>query len=75
MEKREMLYEGKAKKVFKTEQEPLILASSGTGAMESAVINTLNQGDKVLVINGGKFGERWIKICQAYGINAAKKLY
>ncbi|WP_242347860.1 pyridoxal-phosphate-dependent aminotransferase family protein [Mucispirillum schaedleri] len=58
------------KKVFKTEQEPLILASSGTGAMESAVINTLNQGDKVLVINGGKFGERWIKICQAYGINA-----
>ncbi len=38
--------------------------------MESAVINTLNQGDKVLVINGGKFGERWIKICQAYGINA-----
>ena len=58
------------KKVFKTEQEPLILASSGTGAMESAVINTLNQGDKVLVINGGQFGERWIKICQAYGINA-----
>lgn len=58
------------KKVFKTEQDPLILASSGTGAMESAVINTLNQGDKVLVINGGKFGERWIKICQAYGINA-----
>ncbi len=58
------------KKVFKTKQEPLILASSGTGAMESAVINTLNQGDKVLVINGGKFGERWIKICQAYGINA-----
>lgn len=58
------------KKVFKTEQEPLILASSGTGAMDSAVINTLNQGDKVLVINGGKFGERWIKICQAYGINA-----
>ena len=58
------------KKVFKTEQEPLILASSGTGAMESAVINTLNQGDKVLVINGSKFGERWIKICQAYGINA-----
>lgn len=58
------------KKVFKTEQEPLILASSGTGAMESAVVNTLNQGDKVLVINGGKFGERWIKICQAYGINA-----
>ena len=48
------------KKVFKTEQEPLILASSGTGAMEAAVVNTLNREDKVLVINGGKFGERWI---------------
>lgn len=58
------------KKVFKTSQEPLILASSGTGAMESAVVNTLNQGDKVLVINGGKFGERWLKICQTYNINA-----
>lgn len=58
------------KKIFKTEQEPLILASSGTGAMESAVVNTLNKNDKVLVINGGKFGERWIKICQSYGINA-----
>ena len=58
------------KKVFKTSQEPLILASSRTGAMESAVVNTLNQGDKVLVINGGKFGERWLKICQTYNINA-----
>lgn len=58
------------KKVFKTSQEPLILASSGTGAMESAIVNTLNQGDKVLVINGGKFGERWLKICQTYNINA-----
>ena len=58
------------KKVFKTKQEPLILASSGTGAMESAVVNTLSSGDKALVINGGKFGERWLKICQTYGINA-----
>ena len=59
------------KRVFKTEQEPLILASSGTGAMEAAVVNTLNREDKVLVINGGKFGERWIKICQTYGINVS----
>ncbi len=58
------------KKVFKTQQEPLILASSGTGAMESAIVNTLNKGDHVLVINGGKFGERWLKICQTYGIDA-----
>ncbi len=59
------------KKVFKTQQEPLILASSGTGAMEAAVVNTLNKGDHVLVINGGKFGERWLKICQNYGIDTA----
>ena len=59
------------KKIFKTNSEPLILASSGTGAMEAAVVNTLSQGDKVLVINGGKFGERWIKICNTYGINVS----
>lgn len=57
------------KKVFKTKEEPLILASSGTGAMESAVVNTLSQGDRALVINGGKFGERWTKICKSYGVN------
>lgn len=58
------------KRIFKTEQEPLILASSGTGAMEAAIINTLSKNDKVLVINGGKFGERWLKICSSYSVNA-----
>jgi aspartate aminotransferase-like enzyme len=36
--------------------------------MEAAVTNTTSPGDRVLVVNGGKFGERWGKICQAYGI-------
>lgn len=54
------------KKVFKTNEEVLILLGSGTAAMEAAVVNTINKGDKVLVINGGKFGERWMKICSAY---------
>jgi len=36
--------------------------------METAVINTLNPGDKVITISGGKFGERWGKICRAYGV-------
>ncbi|MFQ6108785.1 MAG: pyridoxal-phosphate-dependent aminotransferase family protein [Candidatus Aminicenantales bacterium] len=55
------------KYVFQTEQDVFVLASSGTGAMEMAVVNTLCPGDKVITLNGGKFGERWGKICRAYG--------
>ncbi|MDE7169205.1 MAG: alanine--glyoxylate aminotransferase family protein, partial [Mucispirillum sp.] len=57
------------KKIFKTKEEPLILVSSGTGAMEAAVTNILSEKDKALVINGGKFGERFIKIAQTYGVD------
>jgi aspartate aminotransferase-like enzyme len=56
------------KYVFGTKEEVFVLASSGTGAMEGAVANTLSRGDKALVVNGGKFGERWGKICQAFGV-------
>ena len=56
------------KKVFMTKEEVLILASSGTGAMDASICNTLSKGDKALVVNGGKFGERWLKICSAYGV-------
>ncbi|MFQ6037941.1 MAG: pyridoxal-phosphate-dependent aminotransferase family protein [Candidatus Aminicenantales bacterium] len=55
------------KYVFQTEQDVFILTSSGSGAMETAVVNTLSPGDRVITINGGKFGERWGKICRAYG--------
>ncbi|MBI3318963.1 MAG: alanine--glyoxylate aminotransferase family protein, partial [Candidatus Omnitrophica bacterium] len=58
------------KQVFKTAQEVLILTSSGTGAMEAAVVNLLSPGDQALVIRGGKFGERWGEICEAFGIRA-----
>jgi aspartate aminotransferase-like enzyme len=47
----------------------LMLASSGTGAMEAAVANLFSPGDKVLVINGGKFGERWLNIANAFGLD------
>jgi aspartate aminotransferase-like enzyme len=56
------------KTVFETKQDVFILTSSGTGAMETAVVNTLSPGDKVITINGGKFGERWGNICKAYGV-------
>jgi len=58
--------------LFQTEQEVLILAASGTGAMEAAVANTCAAGDTAIVVNGGKFGERWLKICQAFGVKAVE---
>ena len=57
------------KKLFGTKSDVLMLASSGTGAMEASVANLFSPGDKVLVINGGKFGERWLNISNAYGLN------
>ena len=60
------------KYIFDTKEEVFVLAASGTGAMEAAVVNTLSSGDKVLVINGGKFGERWGKIARAYGLDVVE---
>ena len=57
-----------AKYLFQTKQDVIILASTGTGGMESCITNLFSPGDKVLVVNGGKFGERWGKISQAYGL-------
>jgi aspartate aminotransferase-like enzyme len=54
------------KKLFGTKNDVLMLASSGTGAMEASVANLFSPGDKVLIINGGKFGERWLNISNAY---------
>jgi aspartate aminotransferase-like enzyme len=54
--------------LYQTRNDVLILCSTGTGGMEGSVTNFLSPGDDVLVINGGKFGERWTKICQAYGM-------
>lgn len=56
------------KYVFQTEEEVIILASSGTGAMEATITNLFSKGDKVIFVNGGKFGERWGKIASTYGL-------
>ena len=50
------------REVFRTGQDVLMLAASGTGAMEASITNCFSPGDEVLVINGGKFGERWTEI-------------
>jgi aspartate aminotransferase-like enzyme len=50
-----------------TQNDVLILASSGTGAMEGSVSNLTSPGDKVLVLTAGKFGERWRDLAKAFG--------
>ncbi|HTR44207.1 MAG TPA: alanine--glyoxylate aminotransferase family protein [Thermodesulfovibrionales bacterium] len=52
-----------------TKNDVLILCASGTGGMVGAVNNFFSPGDKALVVNAGNFGERWTKICKAYGLN------
>src|ERR1700761_3307182 len=50
-----------------TKNDVLLLASSGTGAMEASVSNLTSPGDRVLVLSAGKFGERWDSLAKAFG--------
>jgi aspartate aminotransferase-like enzyme len=50
-----------------TQNDVLLLSSSGTGAMEAAVSNLTSPGDRVLVLSAGKFGERWVGLAKAFG--------
>jgi aspartate aminotransferase-like enzyme len=52
--------------LFQTKQPVYILSSSGSGAMEAAVANLINPGDKAISVNSGKFGERWGDLCRAF---------
>jgi serine---pyruvate transaminase len=56
------------KYVFATENDVLVLACSGTGGMEAAVVNLVPRGGKAIVLESGKFAERWRKICETFGI-------
>jgi aspartate aminotransferase-like enzyme len=57
------------KDVYRTESDVLLFTASGTGAMESAVANLTAAGDRVAVVSHGSFGERWIAICERYGLD------
>jgi aspartate aminotransferase-like enzyme len=57
-------------RIFRTSHEVLILAASGTGAMEAAVSNLHAPGDKVVAVVAGKFGERWAELAAAFGLEA-----
>jgi len=52
--------------VFRSSSEPLMFTASGTGAMESAVANTAQPGDRIVVVSAGNFGERWAQIARAF---------
>jgi aspartate aminotransferase-like enzyme len=58
------------KMVFQTRNDVLLFASSGSGAMESAVANLLAPGDVAVVASAGKFGQRWAELCDAHGAQA-----
>jgi len=58
---------GKLKKVFQTNNDIFVLTNSGTGALETAIANTVNPGNKVLALITGNFGERFANIAKAYG--------
>lgn len=60
---------GGLKQLFKTDRDVITFASSGSGALEACVANYIEEGDKVICVNGGKFGERWMKMNKAYGAN------
>jgi len=57
------------RQVFLTESPVAVLASSGTGALEAAMISTISPGETVIVVSSGKFGQRWCQVAQAYGMN------
>jgi aspartate aminotransferase-like enzyme len=59
------------KGVFQNESDVLAFAASGSGAMESAVANLVRAGEPALVASCGKFGERWVDLCNAYGAELA----
>jgi len=58
--------------LFQTAQPVLTLTSSGTGGVEATFVSIFSPGDKIIAVNGGKFGERWVKMPQAFGMNVVE---
>ncbi len=65
----------KLKKIFLTDGEVFTFASSGTGAMEAAMVNFTSPGEKVLVIDAGKFGHRWKELCETFEVESVTLTY
>ena len=60
------------KQLFKTDRDVITFASSGSGALEACVSNYIEEGDKVICVNAGKFGDRWTKMNRGYGANVVE---
>lgn len=58
--------------IFRTSATPLTVTSSGTGLMEMAIVNLLNPGDRVVVVNGGNFGQKWVRMCQNFRVEVSE---
>ncbi len=58
------------KYVFQTQNDVVALTSSGTGAMEAALVNTVPRGGKAICLHAGRFGERWHKLWTAFGVES-----
>ena len=58
--------------LHQTKNDVLTITGSGTAAMEAGIINTLSKGDKVICGENGKFGERWVKVAKAFGLQVIK---
>lgn len=58
--------------LFQTTRPVVTLTCSGTGGVESTFVSLYSPGDKVIAVNGGKFGERWVKMPRAFGLNAVE---
>jgi aspartate aminotransferase-like enzyme len=58
--------------VFRTRNEVLVLTASGTGAFESAIVNLLSPGERVLAVSCGEFGERWQAMAAAFGCDVVQ---
>jgi aspartate aminotransferase-like enzyme len=63
------------KEVFATENEVLLFAASGTGTIESALVNLCSPGERVCVVTAGAFGDRWASIAGALGCEVDRLAY
>ncbi|HEY7731911.1 MAG TPA: alanine--glyoxylate aminotransferase family protein [Gaiellaceae bacterium] len=66
---------GRLREVYRTGNDVLVWTASGTGAFESAVVNLLSPGERVLAVSAGNFGERWAQLATAYGCDVQQLAY
>lgn len=63
------------KRIFMTDNEVFTYSASGTGAFEGALVNLFSPGDRVLVVNNGNFGNRWVQMSRAFGLEVTEIKY